>query len=152
MQFISLSNFVERHHILWPEIWGKTFTDCFEKCSDGYVFSNPAIHRIGNVSNILCLRCKELSPATELGSKETFLKTWNSLKLLVFSESATIVALVVPGVNTPPYSQRFRSPIYTKALDHRLTYIIFEFIAVAFLLSFTDLLLYKRLNSDLQSS
>ena len=48
----------EGHHILSPEIWGKTFTDWFKKCSDGYIFSNPEIHRIGNTPNILCLRCK----------------------------------------------------------------------------------------------
>ena len=58
LQFISWSNFLEGYHILSPEILGKTFTDWFKKCSDGYVFSNPVIHRIGNAPNILCLRCK----------------------------------------------------------------------------------------------
>ena len=49
---------------------------------------------MGNAPNILCLRCKELfnfkcnlvscfnklrNTTNKLGSKETFLKTWNSL-------------------------------------------------------------------------
>ena len=40
-KFISWSNFLEEHHILSPDIWGKTFTDWFKKCSDGiaiYIF------------------------------------------------------------------------------------------------------------------
>ena len=28
-----------RTHILSSEIWGKTFTDWFKTCSDGYIFS-----------------------------------------------------------------------------------------------------------------
>ena len=32
---ISWSNFLEEHHILSPDIRGKTFTDWFKKCSDG---------------------------------------------------------------------------------------------------------------------
>ena len=70
-RLISCSNFLEGHHILSPEILGKTFTDWFKRCSDGYIFSvwyklihfflplNPAIHRMGNAPNILCSRCKE---------------------------------------------------------------------------------------------
>ena len=34
-KFISWPNFLEEHHILSPDIWGKTFTDWFKKCSDG---------------------------------------------------------------------------------------------------------------------
>ena len=37
---------------------GKTFTDCFKKCSVEYIFSSTAIHRMGNVPNIVCPRCK----------------------------------------------------------------------------------------------
>ena len=55
-----MANFLEGHHTLSPEMWGKSFTDWFRKCSYGYIFSNPAMHRMGNVSNILCPRCKEL--------------------------------------------------------------------------------------------
>ena len=63
-------NFLDGHHILSPDIWGKTFNDWSKKCSDGYIFSiwyklihfflhsNPTIHRIGNAPNILCLRYK----------------------------------------------------------------------------------------------
>ena len=49
-----------------------------------------------------------------------------------FGLSATPVALLVPDVNTPPYSHRFKSLIYTKTLDHPVTYITFSFIAEAF--------------------
>ena len=59
-KFISWPNALERHHILIPEVWVKTFTDWFKKCSDGCIFSNPAIHRMGNAPNILCPRCNEL--------------------------------------------------------------------------------------------
>ena len=58
-KFILLPKFLEGLHILSPEIWSKTFTDLFEKCSDEYIFSNPAIHRMGNPPNILCPKCKE---------------------------------------------------------------------------------------------
>ena len=34
-KFILQSNFLEEHQILSPDIWGKTFTDWFKKCSDG---------------------------------------------------------------------------------------------------------------------
>ena len=34
-ELISWPNFFEEHHILSPDIWGKTFTDWFKKCSDG---------------------------------------------------------------------------------------------------------------------
>ena len=34
-EFISWPNFLEEYHILSPDIWGKTFTDWFKKCSDG---------------------------------------------------------------------------------------------------------------------
>ena len=44
-KFISWPNFREEHHILSPDIWGKTFT--------GYL--NPAIHIMGKAPNILCL-------------------------------------------------------------------------------------------------
>ena len=59
-KLISWHNFFEGYHILNPEIWSKTFTDWFKKCSDGYIFSNPAIHRIGNAPNIQSPRCKGL--------------------------------------------------------------------------------------------
>ena len=56
ISFSFISNFPEGHHILSLEIWGKTFTDWFKKCSNGYIFSNPVIHRMGNAPNILCPR------------------------------------------------------------------------------------------------
>ena len=52
-KFISWLNFLVGHDILIPEIWGKIFTEWFKKCSDGYIFSNPAIHRMGNELSIL---------------------------------------------------------------------------------------------------
>ena len=52
-EFISRRNFLEGHHILSPEILGKTFTGWFNKCSDGYIFSNHSVHRIGNAPKIL---------------------------------------------------------------------------------------------------
>ena len=52
-KFISWPNFLEGHHILSHEILGKAFTDCFKSCYDGYIFSNPAINRMGNAPNIL---------------------------------------------------------------------------------------------------
>ena len=58
-KFISWPNFLERHHILTPNIWGKTFTDWFIKCSDRYILSSPARRSMGNAPNILCPRCKE---------------------------------------------------------------------------------------------
>ena len=58
-KFISWSNFLERYHILSHEIQGKRFIDWFDKLSDGYIFSNHAIHRMGNEPNILGQKCKE---------------------------------------------------------------------------------------------
>ena len=58
-KYNSLPNFLEGHHILSPQIWGKTFTDWLRKCSDGYIFSSPLIHRMGNDPNIQYLRCKK---------------------------------------------------------------------------------------------
>ena len=58
------------------------------------MISNPTIHRMGNTLSILCPRGKEFfkfmcklvsdlnklrNTSTELGSKETFLKIWNSI-------------------------------------------------------------------------
>ena len=66
LKFTSWSNMLEGHHILSPEMWSKTFTYCFKKCSDGYISSiwykfpyqflslhKPCIHRMGNAPNIL---------------------------------------------------------------------------------------------------
>ena len=58
-KFISWPNFLEGHHILSREIWGKTFTGWFKKCSDGYIFSNSAIYRMSNAPNVMRPRCKE---------------------------------------------------------------------------------------------
>ena len=87
VSFSFNSNYHEWHHILSSEILGRTFTDQFKRCSNGYIFSDPAIHRKGNVPNALCPRGKELfnfiqscfSIAAKVTSKETFLKIWNSL-------------------------------------------------------------------------
>ena len=89
--------------VLKSGVWSNTFTDWFKKCSDGYIFSNPTIQRIGEAPNILCPRCRKLFKC-------------NLVSLLVFSESARPVSLLVPGVNNnvPPYSDRFKSLIYTK--------------------------------------
>ena len=69
--FISWPNFLEEHHFLSSDIWGKTFTDRFKKSSDrAILFSflykvihffplNPATHRMGNTTNIECRRCKK---------------------------------------------------------------------------------------------
>ena len=54
IKFISWPNFFEEHHILSHEIWGKFVTDCFNKYSDGYIFSNPVINKMDNTQNILC--------------------------------------------------------------------------------------------------
>ena len=53
-KFTLWLNFPKGHYTLSPEIRAKTFTDLLEKCSDGYIFSNPVIHRMDNVPNILC--------------------------------------------------------------------------------------------------
>ena len=82
-----LFSFNSDYLILSSEILGRTSTDRFEECSNGYIFSNPAIYRMGDVPNVLCPRCKELfnfrnscfSTAAKLGSKETFWKNWNLL-------------------------------------------------------------------------
>ena len=58
-KFIWWPKFLGGHHILSFEIWGNTFTDWFEKSSDGYIFTNPVIHRMGDVPVNPCLRCKE---------------------------------------------------------------------------------------------
>ena len=34
-KFISWPNFLEEHHILSPDVWGKTFCGWLEKCSAG---------------------------------------------------------------------------------------------------------------------
>ena len=59
---LSCSNFLEGHHILSPEIGGKTLTDWFKKCCDGCNFVTPKHrqHRMDNAPNIMCPRCKEL--------------------------------------------------------------------------------------------
>ena len=68
---ISWPNLLEGHHIHSSEIWGKTFTGWFKKCSDGYLFSiwnkrihfslplNSEIHKMGSEPNILCYWCEE---------------------------------------------------------------------------------------------
>ena len=72
-KFISWINLLEGHHILSPDIWGKTFSNWLEMLwwIASYVFSiwykliyfslplNPAIDRMGNAPNIMCPRCKE---------------------------------------------------------------------------------------------
>ena len=72
-KFISWQNFLEGHHILSPDICGKTFSHWLEMLCwiESYIFSiwykliyfslplNPAIHRMTNAQNILCTRCKE---------------------------------------------------------------------------------------------
>ena len=70
-KFISWQNHIQENCVLSPDIWGKTFTDWFKNCSDGYIFSiwyklihfslplNPAIHRMGNSHTTVCPRCKE---------------------------------------------------------------------------------------------
>ena len=37
-KFISWPKFLKGQHILSPEIWSKTFTDWFKKCSDWYYY------------------------------------------------------------------------------------------------------------------
>ena len=34
-KFISWPKFLDEDHLLSPDIWSKTFTDWFKKCSDG---------------------------------------------------------------------------------------------------------------------
>ena len=70
-KLISWTNFIEGNPVLGPKTWGKIFSNCFKKCSDGYIFSNccklahfslplgPAIHRMGKIPTILCPRCEE---------------------------------------------------------------------------------------------
>ena len=70
-KFISWSNYIEENFLFNPEVWGKVFTNWFKKCFDGYIFSiwykfihfflplTPAMHKMGNAPNTLCLRCKE---------------------------------------------------------------------------------------------
>ena len=70
--------------------------------------------------------------------------------LTSFSESAIPVALIVPGVNNPPYSHRFKSLIYTKTSPN--LYHLLKFIAVAFLFSFAEKFFYKRHNLGLKIS
>ena len=57
--FILRSNSTKQNK---PQSWnlGQNLYDWFQKWTDGYIFSNPTIHRIGNSANILCFRCKEL--------------------------------------------------------------------------------------------
>ena len=72
-KFIPWPNFLEGRQILSHDIWGKTFSHLSEMLwwIASYIFSiwykliyfyvclNPAIHRMGNASNIICPRCKE---------------------------------------------------------------------------------------------
>ena len=69
--FIPWPNLMEGYHNLSPYTWGKTFTDWFTKCYDGYIVSiwqkfihfclplNPGIHKMDNSPNIICPRCRE---------------------------------------------------------------------------------------------
>ena len=93
---------------------------------------------MGNAPNILCPRCKELfnfkcnlvsllllnwaqkkpfwrSRTPVWTITEPFVTTAEPFYIIQidFSESVTPVALLIPGVNIPPYSHRFRSLIYT---------------------------------------
>ena len=129
ISFLFNSNFLEEHHILSPEIWSKTFTVWFRKCSDGYIFSNPTLHRMGNASNILCPRCKELfkcnlisllvlnwtqkKPFWRSGTPfSTILETllYNSTSFLRVCYTSCLTSLWV----LIPYSHKFKSFIYTK--------------------------------------
>ena len=66
-----MEKYIQKNTVFTPETWCKIFTDWFKKCTNGYIFSisykfihfslplNPALHRMRNTSNSLCLRCKE---------------------------------------------------------------------------------------------
>ena len=166
------SDYLIWHHILSSEILGRTFTDRFEECSNGYIFSNPAIYRMGDVPNVLCPRCKELfnfrnscfSTAAKLGSKETFWKNWNLLLsnngnlIIQFSQFSPSLlqqlhyqALMLIH-HCPPYSHRFKRLIYTKTstnLYHLLIYTGSLLVAFRFS-SFTDQSSCKRSNLDIK--
>ena len=113
-----MAKFVHNH--IFSLNYGVKLTNWFKKCFDGWIFSNPAIHRMGNPTNILCSRCKELfnlrfNLASLLllnwGQRKTSRETWNTplnyngkLNMqseLIFSGSAVPVALLVHGVNAP---------------------------------------------------
>ena len=103
------------------------------------------MHKMDSLPNILCLICKKLfnfkcklvscfnkasDTATKLGSKKNLFEdletlTCNLTKFLkvvlrqylnVFGLPAKLIALLLPGVNTSPYSHKFNSPICTKSL------------------------------------
>ena len=78
---IPLPNILEGHHILGPEIWGKTFIYWFKKCSHGYIFSNHAVHRTSNAPIILCYPSCSVSLTSHLIKVRTFeLRPKNFLK------------------------------------------------------------------------
>ena len=73
--------FREGHHILSPGIWSTTFTDWFKNCSDGYVFSNTAIHRMRDALNILFqTSCSASMTSQHINVKKIELRTKNFLK------------------------------------------------------------------------
>ena len=119
-----MAKFVHNH--IFSLNYGVKLTNWFKKCFDGWIFSNPAIHRMGNATNILCSRCKELinlrfNLASLLllnwGQRKTSRETWNTPlnyngKLnvqseLIFSGSAVPVALLMHGVNAPLCGREF---------------------------------------------
>ena len=55
----------------------------------------------------------------------SFLRATYSQYRKAFGLPSTTDVLLVPGVNIPPYSHRFKSLIYTKILHHPLTYMNF---------------------------
>ena len=130
-KFISYPNLFEGYYILSPEIWGKTFADWLKEFFDGYIFSNPSIHRMGsqifcvpdvkkclNLSAILYLYCYCIGVKRNLleNQEPPFKQLWRPWYVvqLAFSESATPVALLLPGVNTPFCNHRFKNVIYNK--------------------------------------
>ena len=93
------------------------------------------MHKMDSLPNILCLICKKLfnfkcklvscfnkasDTATNLETLTCnltkFLKVVLRQYLNVFGLPAKLIALLLPGVNTSPYSHKFNSPICTKSL------------------------------------
>ena len=82
------SNFLEGNQTLNPDVWHKTLTDLFKKCSDGYfltakniawamyqIFCVPDVKTSLTLSVTLSVILSiSLSTTTEQSSKETFLK------------------------------------------------------------------------------
>ena len=109
-KFVSRANSLERHNIRSHKIWGRGFTEWFKKCPDEYKLSNLQFIE-WTTHQIFCV--PDIKKERNLFS---FLIVTLNQYSKTFGVPATLITLLVPGVNTPPYCHKFKSLLYIKTM------------------------------------